>query len=49
MEIRLWVTVRSGYGEATGKGAAVRVNSGLQVRFSGGNSLTTPSYGAPAS
>ncbi len=43
-----WVTVRSGYGEATGKGPAVRVNSGLQVRFSGGNSLQNASYSAPA-
>jgi hypothetical protein len=42
-----WVTVRSGYGEATGKGPAVRVNSGLQVRFSGGNSLQNASYSAP--
>ena len=33
------MTVRSGYGEATGKGAAVRVNSGQQVRFNGGTSL----------
>ncbi len=42
------VTVRSGYGEATGKGSAVRVNSGQQVRFSGGNSLTHTAQGAPA-
>ncbi len=42
-----WVTVRSGYGEATGKGAAVRVNSGQQVRFSGANSLQHAVYAAP--
>ncbi len=47
-EDQSWVTVRSGYGEATGKGAAVRVNSGLQVRFNGGNSLQHASYSAPA-
>ncbi len=42
-----WVTVRSGYGEATGKGAAVRVNSGQQVRFSGATSLQHAVYAAP--
>src|SRR5271166_4510366 len=47
-EDQTWVTVRSGYGEATGNGAAVRVNSGLQVRFSGANSLQHASYSAPA-
>ena len=41
------VTVRSGYGEATGKGKAVRVNSGEQVRFSGANSLTHTAQAAP--
>ena len=41
------VTVRSGYGEATGKGAAVRVNSGQQVRFSGGTSLQHVAEAAP--
>ena len=41
------VTVRSGYGEATGKGAAVRVNSGQQVRFSGGTSLAHTAMNAP--
>ncbi len=40
-------TVRSGYGEATGKGKAVRVNSGEQVRFSGDNSLTHTAQAAP--
>jgi ferric-dicitrate binding protein FerR (iron transport regulator) len=47
-EDQTWVTVRSGYGEGTGQGAAVRVNSGLQVRFSGANSLQHASYSAPA-
>jgi ferric-dicitrate binding protein FerR (iron transport regulator) len=41
------VTVRSGYGEATGKGAAVRVNSGQQIRFSGGTSLVHTASEAP--
>ncbi len=41
------VTVRSGYGEATGKGPAVRVNSGQQVRFSGGTSLQHVAEAAP--
>ena len=43
-----WVTVRSGYGEATGKGQAVRVNSGMQVRFRADNSLQHTAYSAPA-
>jgi len=43
-----WVTVRSGYGEATGKGSAVRVNSGQQMRFSGSNSLQHIAEAAPA-
>ncbi len=47
-ENQTWVTVRSGYGEATGNGNAVRVNSGQQVRFSGTNSLQHTSYSAPA-
>ena len=38
MRIRA-ATVRSGYGEATGKGVMVRVNSGEQMRFNGGTSL----------
>jgi hypothetical protein len=42
-----WVTVRSGYGQATGKGAAVRVNSGMQVRFRADNSLQHTAYAAP--
>src|ERR1039457_2711383 len=42
------ITVRSGYGEDTGKGSAVRVNSGQQVRFNGSNSLTHTAQGAPA-
>ncbi len=43
-----WVTVRSGYGEATGKGQAVRVNSGMQIRFRADNSLQHTAYAAPA-
>ncbi|MGB8889970.1 MAG: DUF6600 domain-containing protein [Candidatus Korobacteraceae bacterium] len=43
-----WVTVRSGYGEATGKGPAVRVNSGMQIRFRADNSLQHTAYAAPA-
>ncbi len=47
-EDQSWVTVRSGYGEATGKGAAVRVNSGQQMRFSGGTSLVHTAVNAPS-
>ena len=47
-EDQSWVTVRKGYGEATGKGAAVRVNSGEQVRFSSSNSLQHTAEAAPA-
>jgi len=47
-EDQSWVTVRSGYGEATGRGAAVRVNSGQQVRFSSSNSLQHTAENAPA-
>ncbi len=43
-----WVTVRSGYGVATGGGASVRVNSDNQVHFTGGNSLQHTAYAAPA-
>ncbi len=43
-----WVTVRSGYGEATGKGPAVRVNSGQQIRFRGDQSLQHTAEAAPA-
>jgi FecR protein len=42
-----WVTVRSGYGEATGKGAAVRVNSGQQVRFRNDQTLQHTAVSAP--
>ena len=42
-----WVTVRSGYGEATGKGPAVRVNSGQQVRFRSDQSLQHTAVNAP--
>ncbi len=47
-EDQSWVTVRSGYGEATGKGAAVRVNSGQQMRFNGGTSLVHTAENAPS-
>ena len=43
-----WVTVRSGYGEATGKGPAVRVNSGQQVRFKSDQTLQHTAINAPA-
>jgi hypothetical protein len=42
-----WVTVRSGYGEATGKGPAVRVNSGQQVRFRNDQTLQNTAISAP--
>ncbi|MDR3749770.1 MAG: FecR domain-containing protein [Acidobacteriota bacterium] len=47
-EDQSWVTVRSGYGEATGRGPAVRVNSGQQVRFTSANSLQHTAESAPA-
>ena len=47
-EDQSWVTVRSGYGEATGRGAAVRVNSGQQARFSNANSMQHTAEAAPA-
>lgn len=47
-EDQSWVTVRKGEGEATGRGAAVRVKSGEQTRFSGGNSLQHTAESAPA-
>ena len=43
-----WVTVRSGYGEATGKGPAVRVNSGQQIRFRNDQTLQHTAMNAPA-
>jgi len=42
------VIVRKGEGEATGQGSAVKVHSGEQVRFTGGNSLTHESHDAPS-
>jgi hypothetical protein len=42
-----WATVRSGYGEATGKGPAVRVNSGQQVRFRSDQTLQHTAINAP--
>lgn len=47
-EDQSWVTVRSGEGTATGRGAAVRVKSGSQIRFTGGNSLQHTAESAPA-
>lgn len=47
-EDQSWVTVRSGYGVATGSGPAVRVNSGTQVRFRDGKSLQHTAENAPA-
>jgi hypothetical protein len=43
-----WVTVRKGYGEATGRGNAVKVSDGEQIRFTGQNSLQHSAYAAPA-
>ena len=47
-EDQTWVTVRKGYGEVTGRGTAVKVGEGQQVRFSGQNSLQHEAYAAPA-
>jgi hypothetical protein len=47
-EDQTWVTVRKGQGEATGRGNAVKIKSGEQVRFSGGTSLAHTSEPAPA-
>ena len=43
-----WITVRKGDGEATGKGNAVRINAGNQVRFRNSNSLEHVAEAAPA-
>ena len=43
-----WVTVRKGYGEATGRGSAVKIKSGEQVRFGSGSSLQHTAEAAPA-
>jgi hypothetical protein len=43
-----WVTVRKGYGEATGRGAAVKVKSGQQARFGNGASLQYTAEAAPS-
>ena len=48
-EDQTWITVRKGQGEATGKGAAVKISSGQQVRFSSGTSLVHTAEAAPAS
>jgi hypothetical protein len=42
-----WVTVRKGSGEATGRGPAVKISSGSQVRFTGQGSLQNVAYSAP--
>jgi len=42
-----WVTVRSGYGEATGQGPGVKVSAGQQVRFSSDKSLQHTAQSAP--
>ena len=47
-EDQTWVTVRKGYGEATGMGPAVKVNDGQQVRFNSQNSLQHVTYAAPS-
>ena len=47
-EDQSWVTVRSGYGEATGNGPAVKVKSGEEMRFRNGNSLQYTAENAPA-
>jgi hypothetical protein len=43
-----FVTVRKGNGQATGNGAAVKVNSGEQVRFMGQGTLQHEAFAAPA-
>src|SRR5664279_21003 len=47
-EDQTWVTVHKGSGEATGRGSAVKVSDGQQVRFSGQNSLQHVAEAAPA-
>jgi hypothetical protein len=47
-EDQTWVTVRKGQGEATGRGNAVKIKAGEQVRFSSGTSLAHTSEPAPA-
>jgi hypothetical protein len=47
-EDQSWVTVRKGYGEATGKGNAIRIKAGSQVRFKNGNSMQNVAEAAPA-
>jgi uncharacterized protein DUF6600/FecR-like protein len=46
-EDQSWVTARSGQGEATGRGSAVKVSSGQQARFTNGNSLQHTAENAP--
>lgn len=47
-EDQTWVTVRQGYGEATGRANAVKVKAGEQMRFRGANSLEHTAEAAPA-
>jgi hypothetical protein len=47
-EDQTWVTVRQGYGEATGHGNAVKIKAGQQVRFSADTSLQYTAEAAPA-
>ena len=42
-----WVTVRSGNGEATGQGPAVKVTAGQQVRFTSDKTLQHTAQSAP--
>ena len=46
-EDQTWITVRKGQGQATGRGNAVKINSGQQVRFSSGTSLVHTAESAP--
>jgi len=43
-----FVTVRKGNGQATGNGAAVKVNAGEQVRFTGQGTLQHEAFASPA-
>ena len=42
-----WVTVRSGNGEATGQGPAVKVSAGQQIRFASDKTLQHTAQSAP--
>ena len=47
-EDQTWATVRKGNLEATGRGSAVQIKSGEQVRFTSSNSLQHTAEAAPA-